>query len=638
MKPILFLLSLFAFLSLTAQNQNDFKSIRPKPQKKDSISFTASDYKIISLVKDTTAIDTTLTIRKDYSHNPTGKDLFEFMPLANMGQTYNSLAYSFKRNDLRPKMGLTANDFYYIKSEEIPYYYLPTPITQFMYKTGMEQGQVLQTLFSANVSPNLNLFIRYNALRSLGNYENILSSIGNFIGGFSYNSPNKKYWIFGHFSSQNIHHKENGGLLLREQFESGDKQFSNRGLVDVLMNDAENKWESERYFISHQYHFLREEKHINQQILLKHQFEYEKQNNDFTQQNANIFFGKSYVPSQISDKVFFKTLTNKLGAELVLPYLGKTFVYGKSYFYNYFFRSILFDQQGNKVPNKISNTDYGLGLVWNKNYKGFSVNAQGEQMILGTLLGTRLSGEMSYNFNKKNKILAGVQVISAMPSFNKLLYRSQYKNYNWYNLNEFSRENFQTIYAQLDTQWGKASLDISNIKNYTFFKEIPQEDSPYLAKSSQFTGNIQYLKLKIHKDFQFGKFGVDNDLIYQQVIQSQSILNVPNFITRNTLYFSSFLFEKAMYLQTGVSFKYFTKYYANSYNPLLSEFQVQENQQVGGYPMFDFFINAKVRTMRIFFKVEHFNAGLTGFNYYVTPLQPYHDLSVRFGIQWNFFN
>ena len=42
-----------------------FKSLRPK-KKKDSITFTANDYKIISYLRDTTAVDTSLTIDKYY--------------------------------------------------------------------------------------------------------------------------------------------------------------------------------------------------------------------------------------------------------------------------------------------------------------------------------------------------------------------------------------------------------------------------------------------------------------------------------------------------------------------------------------------------------------------------------------------
>ena len=126
--------------------------------------------------------------------------------------------------------------------------------------------------------------------------------------------------------------------------------------------------------------------------------------------------------------------------------------------------------------------------------------------------------------------------------------------------------------------------------------------------------------------------------MYQQVLQEgQHIFNVPTFTTRNTLYFSSHMFQKAMYLQTGLTFKYFTNYYANEYNPLLADFQVQTDEKIGNYSVTDFFVNAKVRTMRIFFTVEHLEALLGKYNYYAAPSQPYRDWKIRLGIIWYFF-
>ena len=58
------------------------------------------------------------------------------------------------------------------------------------------------------------------------------------------------------------------------------------------------------------------------------------------------------------------------------------------------------------IPHQIKNTDYGIGVQWRKNYKGFAINAQGEQMILGKLLGTEIAGDLSYTFDEKT-VIAG---------------------------------------------------------------------------------------------------------------------------------------------------------------------------------------------------------------------------------------
>ena len=126
--------------------------------------------------------------------------------------------------------------------------------------------------------------------------------------------------------------------------------------------------------------------------------------------------------------------------------------------------------------------------------------------------------------------------------------------------------------------------------------------------------------------------------MYQTVAQSTNVLNVPQFTTRNSFYYSTDVFKKAMFLQTGVTFKYFTSYNMNSYNPLLGEFYIQNTEKLGGFPLLDFFINAKVQQTRIYLKAEHFNSSFSGFNYYSAPDYPYRDFIVRFGVVWNFFS
>ena len=92
-----------------------------------------------------------------------------------------------------------------------------------------------------------------------------------------------------------------------------------------------------------------------------------------------------------------------------------------------------------------------------------------------------------------------------------------------------------------------------------------------------------------------------------------------------------------MLIQTGFTLNYFTKYYANDYNPVIGEFYTQTETKIGAFPLIDFFVNARVKQARIFLKAEHFNSAFTGYNFYAAPNYPYRDFMVRFGLVWNFF-
>ena len=134
----------------------------------------------------------------------------------------------------------------------------------------------------------------------------------------------------------------------------------------------------------------------------------------------------------------------------------------------------------------------------------------------------------------------------------------------------------------------------------------------------------------------FGKFSIDSKLLLQKTL-SNDILNLPELVSRNTFYYSTDMFKKALYLQTGFGVKYFSGFYMNGYDPLLSELYVQNEKEIGGFPIIDFFINAKIQQTRLYFKFEHFNSSFTGYNYYSAPNYPYRDFTFRFGLVWNFF-
>ena len=64
-----------------------------------------TDYKIISHKNDTTFIDTTLSIQKDYLFNYLRQDNFELLPFQNQGQTFNQLGYNYSEVSLLPEYG-----------------------------------------------------------------------------------------------------------------------------------------------------------------------------------------------------------------------------------------------------------------------------------------------------------------------------------------------------------------------------------------------------------------------------------------------------------------------------------------------------------------------------------------------------
>jgi hypothetical protein len=186
----------------------------------------------------------------------------------------------------------------------------------------------------------------------------------------------------------------------------------------------------------------------------------------------------------------------------------------------------------------------------------------------------------------------------------------------------------------MQKKYGLLKASYSTIENYTYFGIDVITNG---VKPIQYDKDVNYLKLTANKEFRFRKIALDNTLQYQKVTQTEQVLNVPDFIVRSSLYFSDHWFQKNLFIQFGVTGSYFTEYFMNDYDPLLSEFYVQTEKEFGDFPRLDFFVNAKVRNARIYLKAEHFNSGFTGNNFYSAPNYPYKDFIIRFGLVWNFF-
>ncbi len=721
---LIFFFGIFAFTTLQAQfvrrtRDNGLFS-------KDSTSFNKEvkielsgktnykDYKIIDINNDTTIVDTTLTIKKDYKFNFIRKDDFELLPFHNQGETYTTLAYSFENENIIPAIGFSAKQFNYYTLNDINYYYVPTPTSELMYRTGMQQGQLLDAFLTLNTSKQFNISIAYKGLRSLGRYRNTLASHGNFRTSFNYHTKNKRYFLKGHFYSYDFSNQENGGLTDQSVlfFESNDTNYIKRERLDVNYANATSLFEGKRYYFDQSYTLFTNKKEVvkkvksskptlNKEALIAtnlkrkerlmakldsikikkmdslpkistqnqnknsftikvnkkidslpkefakiitkdtlavkakletslkigSSFLYETQHYRFNQTSPTSIFGSTFA-SPISDHTSYQKSISELYALFTTPYLGTLKTGISNFNYNYHYNSILY-LNNTTIPDHLKGNAIAVKADWNTHFGEIFLKAKGSTFITGTITGSSLYAAAAFKKDSVLNIEGFAKFTSKAPDFNKQLYQSDYINYNW--RTNFNNEKYTSIGFQINsTKWGMAKASYNSVNNYTYFDEN--------SKPAQTSNTLNYFRVKVEKSLHYKKFTLTNTVLYQKVLDGFNFFRVPEIITRNSLYFSSYVFKgKPMYLQTGVTFKYFSAFKANAFNPLLNEFVVQNNTEIGNYPILDFFVNAQIKRTRLFLKVENFSAGFTGRNYYAAPNYPYRDLTVRFGLVWNFF-
>jgi len=598
-------------------------------------------YKIISSNNYETVVDTALTLKKYQSFNYLGRDMFGLQTLSNDGQAYNVLDFGLTEYQLNPGFGFNSKNYNYYQISDINYYNVPTPFTELTYRSAVKQGQNLNSLFTTNLNERLNLFIGYRGLRSLGAYINELNSIGNFKIGGSYNTKDEKYFLRANVVIQDIMNQENGGITDIDLFESSEAPYNNRERLNVYFRDAKTLYKGTRTFLDHKYKF---NKSTENEIWLKHNFYYEYKSNQFEQNELTtfesnvIYFGNS---NRINDKVRFKNFYNKLTLAYKSKTLGELGFNADVSNFDYYYNSIVVKNNNEIIPSQINYNLVTIGGYYAIQKEKFSFNAQARQSI-SNISTTEIKGNINYQISDEYQLNASYQYLSKIPEMTQQMFQSSYVNYNWQN--HFSNEKIQSIHALLSNPYVNLSSNIQVLNDKIYFSNDNTTLDAYgvsqqqLITPKQYNKTIGYFNVKAQREFKFGKFALDNTMLFQQVTQDDNILNVPSFITRNTIYYTDKLFKNALFLQTGVTLNYHTKYYANEFNPLISDFFIQDTRKVGGFPTFDFFVNAKIKTARIFLSLDHFNSKFSGNNHFATPTRPFTDMRLRFGIVWDFFN
>jgi len=654
-------------LKLKAQQQQE-KLEKESENTKDTL--TTDYYKIYFLNDNVETVDTSLNIYKDYKFNLLREDSFELLSMPNVGGSYNKLGYSFNNIIDYPKLGARAKHFHYFEIEDIGYYNVPTPFTEIFAKSTFEQGQILDILVSINLSPQFNFTLAHKGYKSLGKYINSRSRGNQFRLSTNFNSKNDKSKFKFHLTSQNLFNQETGGLTadgiyfyeqapnyfvlddFGNQIENEDGTFKmveydgyldRSRLPNFLL--SESSLYSKRVFADFNRSLIYNKEKETSALSFGLQFTHEYKKLEYNDPYTSGLFGEVTEGILVSDQsryifqkslIYFISNFNKFG-KLRLNY---SLINSDNSYKDY-------DGNLSDLIFNLENQQSNLSSQWIKDFDFFLIEFRFNKSLNEELISDYTSVSLETNKIKNVKIKLNAFSSERSPNLNYILFRSAYKDFNWYNSN-LENQKSSSLSAELSyKELIKISGEYSTINNYTFFRELTsalngETDRFRRVSANQINSEISYFKIKLFSKVDFGKFSFINTGQFQkkeQVLELDQLatLNVPEWITRNTIMFSSEVFNNSLFIQSGFTFNYFTKFYADYYNPLLSEFVTQNYKEIGDYPRIDFFFNAKIQQTRVFIKVEHLNSSLSGYDYYSDPFNPYRDLSVRFGLVWNFF-
>ena len=190
---------------------------------------------------------------------------------------------------------------------------------------------------------------------------------------------------------------------------------------------------------------------------------------------------------------------------------------------------------------------------------------------------------------------------------------------------------------------------VENIKNYTYLDNasvaVTNNDGKVTSYKNnaivkQEGSNIQILTAMWQQKLKAGIFHLDTEVVYQKS-SNENILPLPELSAYANLYLKSALVKDVFNVELGADARYFTKYYAPDYSPVMGQFYLQnpnEKIEIGGYPMINVYANLQCKRTRIFVMMYHINQGSGDSNYFLAPHYPINPKMLKIGISWNFFD
>ena len=279
-----------------------------------------------------------------------------------------------------------------------------------------------------------------------------------------------------------------------------------------------------------------------------------------------------------------------------------------------------------------TNNLYIGGALYKNRGKHIHYGFDGNVCLLGYKLGEfQVNGHLDAGFRlgKDSMTLAAHAYFkNETPDFYLQHYRSNH--YQWEN--DFNKTLRFHIGGEVayPTQWVKPKLKVAfeNITQHIYFDEngLPQ----------QMNGNIQLLSADLQLNLTTPWVNLDNRVVYQHT--SSAYLPLPTLTMYNNLYYHG-TWVKALDVQIGVDMRFFTKYYAPVLNPALGQFCIQNQEQVGNYPVMNVYANFYVKHIRLklFAQYQHFNASFMNKQYFSMPNYPMAPDMFRAGLSWHFY-
>ncbi|MFM1877045.1 MAG: hypothetical protein RL266_2782 [Bacteroidota bacterium] len=496
------------------------------------------------------------------------------------------------------------------------------------YTNGVNRENHLVTNFTRGFGSLLNLGFSFMRINSTGFYDRQQNTVTDVSVFGAFRSKDDRYKAVLVFDYSNLKVEENGGLANDSVFENN--LTSGRSFIAVNLPESSNHWKGFDIGLEHRFFLVREDSLApirKYRPAISHRFAVSRHSMVYRNDVASSggFYDAIYMDSVAAyDSTNLLGVSNELRFELVKAdsiterVINRLAVGAGHSYHRVSYDSMYVDGiQNVSVLAEVNGRLFGK-LDW---------RANGDFMVYGyNIWDLKVDGRFGYR--------VGQSRFSAFVDYH--LYRPDYLSARYVS-NHFVWKNdwLQTQHLKTGLVYEQRNLRFRGTFTYHLLDKLVVYGIDRRPYQSAAVNQLMVLRLEEH--FRMRWFHLVLDGAVQWRMTGDDI-RVPLALGKGMFYYQNDLFKKRLRLQVGAEVSYATGYYANGYNPALSEFHIQNERQVANYPYLDVFLNLRVKKLRAFVKVSHINAGWLGYDYYLVPHYPANDLAWNFGVNWAFLD
>lgn len=459
--------------------------------------------------------------------------------------------------------------------------------------------------YAAGVANSQNLFVSHQ--QSLGAYMGIGLDLEKYAQEGVFNGSNAKYYDLSsrfffrnkkqnYFLStvlryQKYNFEENGGLLNYE-----------KGLYDDLMLHPV-KLSSARNSGRHRGVSLQQEYLFNNHWRLRHQWSrWRKSKTYIDAAPLEGFYPAVYLDStQTLDSTFTQrnqhqfAIVNKSGWALFYRFQAQNY-FDVSIDTSRFYHAVGFDYQHPFLAGELK------------------LNAQVSAK-------NNYSAEATYNSLGKANFLIDIQINEQDVPLNFQNLSSNHFQWN----NEFDPSRSQSFFLQANRGFLTLESHINRKENHCYWNEqtvLQQWENP-----------LYHIQSTVRLNWQWRKW-VGEHYLRHQLVSDYTIQAVPDWYAKTMVYYESPLFEAAMTARLGFNVDYFTAYHAMAYMPALGKMYLQNEVEIGDYPLLTAFVETQIQSATIRLQARNISDILLDEAHFVLPGYPYPPMAIEFAVRW----